>query len=275
MFDEVAPGVYSVDSRFVDGKNGIVFGERSALAVDGSNFPDEGQAMADFIRPKGFEPDRLVLTHGHGDHVLGAAPLAGGEVLAHARTPAVIREQIPGWSERWGLSDTEAECRVIWPTVTFQDALWIDLGGRRVRVFSTPGHSEDGVSVYVEEDRVLFAGDTVVTSIVPAIGNGNSEVLGASLDRLVHMEIEVLVPGHGDVLQGANRVVDWLGWQILYLSGVRDAVQGALDREEDPQEAADFHALIGDRLPSDRNNMPDRHRNTVAKVVEEELAKRA
>ena len=275
MFDEVAPGVYSVNSRFVDGKNGIVFGEHGTLAVDGSNFPDEGQAMADFIQSKGFEPNRLVLTHGHGDHILGAAPLAGGEVFAHTTTPGVIRRQIPGWAENWGVSSNEAARRVIRPTVTFQDALWIDLGGKRVRVFSTPGHSEDGVSVYVEEDRVLFAGDTVVTSIVPAIGNGNSEVLGASLDRLVHMEIEVLVPGHGDVLQGANRVVDWLGWQIRYLSGVRDAVRKALDREEDPEDAADFRTFVGDQLPASRNDMPGRHRNTVTQIVEEELARRA
>ena len=36
MFTEEAPGVYSVASRFVDGKNGIVVGERGTVAVDGS-----------------------------------------------------------------------------------------------------------------------------------------------------------------------------------------------------------------------------------------------
>ena len=152
MFREVAAGVFSVNSRFVDGKNGLVFGERGALAVDASNFPDEGQAMADFVRSKEFEPCRLVLTHGHGDHILGAEPLACGEVYAHALTPGVIRRQIPGWSERWDVCEEEAASRVIHPTVTFQNELRIDLGGRHVWMFPTPGHSEDGVSVYVEEE---------------------------------------------------------------------------------------------------------------------------
>jgi hypothetical protein len=42
LVHELAPGVFSVDSRFVDGKNGIVIGKRAALAIDGSNCEDEG-----------------------------------------------------------------------------------------------------------------------------------------------------------------------------------------------------------------------------------------
>ena len=59
MFREEAPGVFSVESRFVDGKNGVVVGRRGVLAVDGSNFPDEGQAMV--------EEDRLMFS---GDSVV-------------------------------------------------------------------------------------------------------------------------------------------------------------------------------------------------------------
>ena len=66
MFNELAPGIFSADSRFVDGKNGIVIGRRAALAIDGSNYEDAGAAMASFICSSGFEPDRLALTHGHG-----------------------------------------------------------------------------------------------------------------------------------------------------------------------------------------------------------------
>lgn len=58
---QLALGVFSVDSRFVDGKNGIVIGKRAVLAIDGSNYQDEGAAMASFIRQNGFEPHRLVL----------------------------------------------------------------------------------------------------------------------------------------------------------------------------------------------------------------------
>ena len=278
MFTEEAPGVFSVESRFVDGRNGIVVGERCALAVDGSNFPDEGRAMADFIRERGHEPVRLALTHGHGDHILGAGSLAGGDVFAHALTPEVIRRQLPGWAERWGVSIPEAEARVIRPTVTVRGELWIDLGGKRVWMFPTLGHSEDGVSIYVEEDRLLFAGDSVVTGIVPAIGNGNGEVLEASLRRLMALDIQILVSGHGGTLHGRERVQDWLQWQAGYLAGVRARVREELDRGRDADSAAgavDFETFIGDRLPAEAHGMLKRHRNTVDKIAEEEMEKRA
>ena len=108
---ELVPSVFSVDSRFVDGKNGIVIGKRAALAIDGSNYQDEGAAMVSFIRQNDFEPHRLALTHGHGDHILGAGPLAQGEVFAHALTPAEIEKQVPGWAARWEVDEAEARAR--------------------------------------------------------------------------------------------------------------------------------------------------------------------
>ncbi len=274
MFSELAPGVFSVESRFVDGKNGIICGVEGALAVDGSNYEDEGQAMADFIRNLGEEPNRLALTHGHGDHILGANPLGEGDVFAHELTPEVIRSQVPGWAKKWDMSEAEAESRIVHPTVTFRNDLWIDLGDKHVWMFATPGHSDDGVSIYVEEDRLLFSGDSVVTGIVAAIGN--SEVLESSLYKILEVDIETLVPGHGDVISGVDRVKDWLKWQIGYLSSVRHRIWEELDRGTDPEAVAgkvDFETYIGDRLPSDRNGMPDRHRTAVTRILEEELFK--
>ena len=135
MFTEIVPGVYSVAHRFVDGKNGIIIGARGALAIDACNYPDEGQAMADFIQAKGWKPDRLALTHGHGDHILGAAAFADAEIFSHAATPGVIRNQLPRWAERSGESIAQVKDRVIWPTITFRDELCINLGDKRVRLF--------------------------------------------------------------------------------------------------------------------------------------------
>ena len=64
MFDEIVPGVYSAGHQVAEGKTAIVFGARGALAIDGGTYPQEGQAMADFIRDNGSAPDRLALTHG-------------------------------------------------------------------------------------------------------------------------------------------------------------------------------------------------------------------
>ena len=274
MFAEVAFGVFSVEHQVVEGKNAIVFGDRGALAIDGGMYPEEGQAMAGFMRERGCEPVRLALTHGHGDHVLGAGPLAGGEVFAHALTDRVIRRQVPGWAERWGKSEEEVTAELVWPTITFDAGLRVDLGGRTIRFFPTPGHSEDGVSAWVEEERVLIGGDTVVTGIVPAIGDGDGRVLERSLRELAEMEIAVLVAGHGPVLYGAETIRNWLRWEAGYLAGVRQRVRGPLDAGSNAAkavEAASFAECVGGRLPEDQHGMWKRHRNTVEKIVAEEM----
>lgn len=139
--EEIAPGIYSVDHRVVEGKNGVILGRRGALAIDGGTDPEEGEATARFIRERGYLPNRLALTHGHGDHVLGAGALAAGEVFAHGATPAVIRRQLAGWAERAGESVEESAARVVRPTVTFNGELRLELGDLTVRFFPTPGHS--------------------------------------------------------------------------------------------------------------------------------------
>lgn len=276
MFTEEAPGIYSVASRFVDGKNGVIIGQRGAIAVDCSNYDDEGQAMADFIRGKGFETNDIVLTHGHGDHIYGAAPLMSGQIYGHRLTTPKIQSQLGAIAKKWECSEDEASAKLPWPTVSYRDELWIDLGDKHLWMFPTPGHSDDGVSVYVEEDRLLFSGDSVVNGIVAAIGDGDSAILEASLARLLDLEIEILVPGHGTTIHGSDNVRDWLVWQASYLSGVRDHIQESLRTGHTGDavvDGVDFGTFIGDRLPADRNGMPRRHRNTVEKIVEEELAK--
>jgi len=57
---------------------------------------------------------------------------------------------------------------------------------------------------------------------------------------------------------------------------VRDFVKEALDQgleSEAVANAVDYQRFIGDRLPIDKHNMPQRHRNTVQKIIEEEVAK--
>jgi cyclase len=284
---EVAPDVYAVHNRWVEGKSGIVLGRRHTLLIDVNGYPDETQAALDWLRERGRQLSLVVLTHGHGDHILGGAPLLALEpapvVVAHRHTPQVIERQLAGWAEREGASVDDVRARTLWPTLTVGGeevasgaTLW--LGDKTVRLLPTPGHSEDSMCAYIEEDRLLFGGDTVVTGIVPAIGDGDSRQLEDSLRRLSGLDIDVLVPGHGPMMRGVNAVRAWmLGWAD-YLSRVRKAVEKEVRSptamgliEERIVDEIPFERFVGDRLPLEKHDMDRRHRATVYKIVIEVL----
>jgi len=278
LFEEVAPGICAVEHAVAEGKNAIVCGSRHALPIDAGTYPDEGAAMADAVAERGYDVARFALTHGHGDHVLGSEAFAACEVYAHALTPSVMAEGIPGWTKRSGLTETHYREQLAWPTVTFTDELRVDLGDVAVHMLPTPGHSSDGVSMWIPKHKTLVAGDAVTTGIVPAIGDGDSRVLQRSLYRLVGMDIDVLIAGHGPVLHGVTRVREWLGWLATYLANVRTAARalaatGATAADIAGQIGYDEH--VGGRLPMDRHGMGRRHRATVDVIVSEVLAEAA
>jgi glyoxylase-like metal-dependent hydrolase (beta-lactamase superfamily II) len=273
MSTEIAPGVFVFDHAVAEGKNAIVAGDAAAWAIDTGTHPAEGQELADALRRLDRPGRRLIYTHGHADHVLGSAAFRGADVVAHGRMPALTLELLPAWSARFGVSVEEVRGQIAWPTLTFDGELRLDLGGRHLRLFPAPGHSADGIAIYVEEARLLVAGDTVVTCIPPAIGHGDSRALEATLRNLVRLEIETLVPGHGPVVFGRAAVAETLAWQTGYLAATRAAVRAALAQDVPPEavpERVPYDALIGDRFDRDRHKMPTRHRDIVAVIAREE-----
>lgn len=272
MIEELLPGIYTSDHPVAAGKNGIVFGRRAVLAIDTGNSFEDGQTMVGFIRVHGRSPDWLVLTHGHGDHILGGAAFTGSLVFAHDQAPDTIRRELTRRAARRAGTVEALDAGLPWPTVTFDGTLRLDLGGRHARCFHTPGHSADSICVFVEEDAVLFGGDTAVTGIVPAFGDGDSRTLEATLRTLAALPAAVLVAGHGPVLRGRERIGSWLTWLADYLAAVRDHVAREAQAGNAPGEivaAIDFDSFVGGRLPRDAHNMVRRHQNTAATMLDE------
>lgn len=274
-FEQVADGVFAYHHDWADGLCAIVFGDDGAVAIDGGGDAADGETMAAFMRQHGREPTRLIYTHGHPDHVWGAAALGGGEVFSHELTPEVMRKQVPSWAQRWGVSQEEAAARVPWPTATFDQTMSWHLGGRTIRSIRTPGHSTDGTSYLIEDCRTLIAGDAIATGIVPALNDGDGRTLEMSHRLLLEKgdQIDVLVPGHGPVAHG-DEVAACLRWGASYLRGVRTRVKQQLVSGIEDQEALEascsYAEFVGDRFDSELHHMPQRHATAVVKIISEE-----
>ena len=87
---------------------------------------------------------------------------------------------------------------------TLSDGQIIDLdGGVRLQVIGSPGHSVDSICYYLEEEGVLFTGDTLLGVGTTVIGD--LAAYRESLQRLVELpNLKVLCPGHGPLVHDAR-----------------------------------------------------------------------
>lgn len=90
------------------------------------------------------------------------------------------------------------------------------------------GHSEDGISVLVEEDRVLFAGDAFMP--IPYIVDGNVDEIAASIKRIGRMGLENIVQGHGDIIL-RGEIEAAVKENLNYISAIKKAVRTAARRK--------------------------------------------
>jgi glyoxylase-like metal-dependent hydrolase (beta-lactamase superfamily II) len=86
----------------------------------------------------------------------------------------------------------------------------LDAGDVRLRVVHTPGHSPDHVSLFEPESRSLFCGDLVVagsTVVIPGGRGGDLAAYLKSLDRVLALGPDRLLPAHGRAIHDPARVI--------------------------------------------------------------------
>lgn len=166
--------------------------------------PDGNERMCSLIKEKG-KLTALLLTHGHFDHIMGI-----GDVLSlFPATPVYL-----GKNDIFLLEENRRYLSAFGIPLSLynipQDLSPIDYEENigPFRVIRTPGHTPGSVSLYSEDDALLFPGDTLFYR-----GEGRTDLggsygdLGKSLENLLSLSGETLVhPGHGpDTLIGEER----------------------------------------------------------------------
>jgi cyclase len=229
--ERVSENVYWFQSEiYAQVTAGVVVGPQWAIVIDTLALPEETLAMRDFIEHElGVQVRYVINTHYHADHTWGNCFFPGALVIAHSLCRTLLAERgIPSLETVRKQNQAFRQVKIVLPHLTFsQGNLSLRIGKKNLTLLPAPGHSPDGIAVLVEEDRVLFAGDSFMP--LPYVVDGNLEEITASIKKISRMGLENIIQGHGDIIL-RGEIDAAVKENIAYLNNIRKVVKTAARR---------------------------------------------
>ena len=175
-------------------------GSRCIIVDPGFYSEDESSRFFDTIEQKGLKPEAILLTHGHIDHIWGAAQAQekfGGIPVYMNEADRVELENNVEISTRFGQKAPEIDFK----RIAANDSDIIEAAGMKFKVITTPGHSPGSVCYLEETEKVMFTGDTLFAGTIGRTdlkyGDYDNEIRSI-MEKLIWLDGEIQIyPGHG------------------------------------------------------------------------------
>jgi len=177
---------------FADAGNVLVYVTGEGIVLIDDRFEEDYQQILAQIKTITNQPIRYVFnTHHHGDHTgTNAKFLPTAEIILHKNArKQMVQRAMPGI-----------------PRIDFSEEASVFLGGKEVRaIYTGRGHTDGDVTIYIPAHRTVHMGDLytgtngVSNPVVDYSSNGSLKAWPATLDKVLAMDIEIVVPGHGPV----------------------------------------------------------------------------
>jgi cyclase len=256
----VARGVHAWIGRNGDSNAGAIETPDGVIVIDAQQYPRLAQDLRAAVERKTGKPVcRLIDTHCHLDHTAGNIVFADVPILAHDKTLAAMHANLgPKNGAHWTVSDYSTKIKMLFgqnlfdlvpehdpaqawfrqriglpdyatmtiapPTETFADHFTFHLPGETMHLhYWGPAHCDGDVVVFLETSKVAFLGDLLFHGRFPWLGDCDLDGLIDRLGRVLTLDAEVVIPGHGvpTDLSEVGRFRD-------LLAALRGAVAGAI-----------------------------------------------
>ena len=168
---------------------------KEAVIIDPADSPEDIMKM---IAESGFTVTKILLTHGHFDHIAALGEVAektGAEIYISEKAVELLRDENKNASMLFFGIDIHFDM----PVKTVKNGDTITVGKLEFTVQETPGHTKGSVCYFAE--KAIFTGDTIF-----AAGYGRTDLYGGEYAALRVSLMELapklkgkrIYPGHGD-----------------------------------------------------------------------------
>ncbi|BAH83427.1 MBL fold metallo-hydrolase [Candidatus Ishikawella capsulata] len=148
------------------------------------------------------KPNKILLTHGHIDHVAGAAELASFykiPIIGPHIQDLYLLNNLPNQSKMFHFP----KCEPLRPDYFLEENNIINIGNIRLEVIHCPGHTPGHIVFFNRKNKLLIAGDTLFKGSI-----GRTDFLQGNYQQLVTVikqkilslgDEVILIPGHGPI----------------------------------------------------------------------------
>ncbi|MHA2141754.1 MAG: MBL fold metallo-hydrolase [Candidatus Thorarchaeota archaeon] len=236
--EKVTDRVYADVAGENGGNYGAIVLDEEIIMVDAGMMHLKSAIAKEYLADQfGLPINRILLTHHHSDHVLGAQAFEPMSFISSSQTRKICEEaldsrwsdeELKAWAEearetRPELWESFQTLRVIIPDVTFDEELRF---GKDVVFRHIGGHTVGSSVVIVEPEHVLFIGDLLFNESFPYAGDGSCDPDRwiSGLEELIAAEYELVIPGHGP-LCGSEGIIE----QVQFLKRFREVIKGSIE----------------------------------------------
>ncbi|MFC2066055.1 MBL fold metallo-hydrolase [Chloroflexota bacterium] len=254
----VPPKYRGCNPSFVTTSEGIVMIDTPMMPTDAIKWRKEIHKFG--------EVRYIINTDHHVDHTTGNF-FFPGTVISHERTREIftapagqkiikpgqrtleyVRELIKKYDPE-GASLLEKDYQPKAPTITFSDRLSLCVGEQTFELIYLPGHTQCNIGIYMLPDKVFFSGDNFTNKTQPSLANSVPMEWVKALRRIEALDIDVVVPGHGEV-SGKGEIQRFRLFIQQCIDMVREAIKQGMSEEEAASKIS-FEELY----PGDQSNL--------------------
>lgn len=149
----------------------------------------------------------ILLTHCHGDHIGGVNKIKekyGGKILIHTKDAVGLKDISINLSTHIGLEPIALQ-----EDARINDGDLLHVGNLEFQVIHTPGHTCGSISLYCEQEKMLFSGDTLFRGAWGRVDLPTSsfeDIISSITNKLIKLPADTIVyPGHRKINNNFRR----------------------------------------------------------------------